>query len=174
MRYGELSWTERPDVPVDDTSKERIEYYYAAVTLHTNAGFRRYENKEMLVGLGLGEGGRFSHETSANLASPDDPRLWSGYSVRELSEDPRLLGLLADQVGDGKPVPGLPTGLGRTDGDGGRPTWELGHVSVPPHPGIRTDPATEVARPCPGTSAAAGAARQAQRRVALLYVGRRV
>lgn len=126
VRYGELSWTERPDVPVDDASKERIAYYYAAITMHTNAGFHRYENKEMLVGLGLGEGGRFSHETSANLASPDDPRLWSGYSVRELSEDPRLLTLLADQVGDGEPVPGLPTGLGRTDGDGGRPTWELG------------------------------------------------
>ena len=129
VRYGELSWTERPDVPVDDASKERIAYYYAAITMHTNAGFHRYENKEMLVGLGLGEGGRFSHETSANLASPDDPRLWSGYSVRELSEDPRLLSLLADQVSDGRPVPGLPTGLGRTDGDGGRPTWELGFTT---------------------------------------------
>ncbi len=129
VRYGELEWIELEDRPLTVASNQRIQYYYAVVTLHTNAGVRRYENRELLLGSGIGEGGRFGHETSANLASPEDPRLWSGYSARELSEDPRLLRLLAEQIRDGEPVPDLPTGIGRTDGDGGLPTWQVGFTT---------------------------------------------
>lgn len=126
VSYGALRWAEQADVPVDDSGRQKIQYYYAVVTLHTNAGFHRYEGAELLQGLRPGQWGYFSHETSANLDSPEDPRLWSGYSGRELGEDPALLTLLARQVREGRPVPGLPAGLGRADGDGGAPSFALG------------------------------------------------
>lgn len=126
----DFHWTELPDRVLDGAETgQRIVHYYTVLTLHTNASTRSFEARELLVGLGLGERSYFAHETSANLGSPPDPRLWSGYSERELSEDPDLLTLIARQIGEGHAIEGLPTGIGQMDGDGGSPAFELGLIA---------------------------------------------
>lgn len=126
-KFGELKWVEVPDREISlgaDRAPIDIRHYYTIVTLHTNAGVRTFSAKE------LGRSGNkryFSHETSANLKPPADPRFWSSYSRRDHGADKYLLDLLQRQVVSSV-VPGLAT-VQTVDGDGGSTIYRVGLVA---------------------------------------------
>lgn len=126
-KFGELRWVELPDREIsigDDRQLVDIRHYYTIVTLHTNAGVRAMSAQD------IGRSGRkryFSHETSANLKPPQDPRFWSSYSRRDHSADSALLDLLGRQVASGS-VPGL-ADVQTVDGDGGSTIYRVGLVA---------------------------------------------
>jgi hypothetical protein len=98
-----------------------IRHFYSVITLHTNATQSNFSAKE------LGKGGTrtyFSHETSANLKQPFDPRLWASYSKREYSKDPVLMELIANTVEDRGTIPGL-ANVQTDDGDGGSVVYRV-------------------------------------------------
>ena len=141
-KFGELTWLELPDQELNlgtDETRIDIRHYYTVVTLHTNASIKAFSAKD------VGKSGKarfYSHETSANLKPPKDPRFWSSYSRREYSADKTLLELLHDQVSSSS-VPGL-AGIQTEDGDGGSTVYRVGFVaSARPWKVEMADPAEE-------------------------------
>ncbi|HEX5789115.1 MAG TPA: hypothetical protein VFY03_13110 [Woeseiaceae bacterium] len=126
-KFGELKWVELPDREINlgpGAEPVDIRHYYTIVTLHTNASVRTFSARD------LGRGGNrryFSHETSASLKPPPDPRFWSSYSRRDHGADPVLLDLLQRQVAASS-VPGLPD-IQVVDGDGGSAIYRVGLVA---------------------------------------------
>ncbi|MGH9866924.1 MAG: hypothetical protein ACREAA_02000 [Candidatus Polarisedimenticolia bacterium] len=125
VRFDGLEWMEAPDrtVSLPEAGKVFLRSYYTAITLHTAASMKSLAKDEL-------EGPQwkrtfFSHETSARLKHPADPRFWASYSRREYGADPKLLAMLQDQIERGETVQGL-TGLQRDDGDGGTPSYSVG------------------------------------------------
>lgn len=125
-KFGALRWVEMPDqeLRLGDERVIDVRHYYTIVTLHTNASVRAFSAKD--VGRG-GSKRYFSHETSANLKPPPDPRFWSSYSRRDHSADDSLLTLLREQNAAGS-VPGLAE-IQTVDGDGGSTVYRVGLVA---------------------------------------------
>lgn len=123
--FDELEFSQSADRSVDvggETGTVHLKHYYGAITLFTTARTRDFSAQD------LGKSGSrkyFSHETTADLNQADeDPRLWSSYSRREYSADPRLLRLIAKSQKRSGSVPGL--GFVQTaDGDGGGATYSV-------------------------------------------------
>ncbi len=126
-KFGALNWVELPDREINlgpAATAIDIRHYYTIVTLHTNAGVRTFSARD------VGRSGNkrwFSHETSASLKPPPDPRFWSSYSRRDHGADPYLLDLLQGQVAASS-VPGLPD-VQTVDGDGGSTIYRVGLVA---------------------------------------------
>ncbi len=98
-----------------------LKHYYSVITIHTNATQKNFSARD------LGRSGNrvfFSHETSANFNQKTDPRLWSSYSRREYSADPKMLALIQNSVSDSGTVPGL-VNIQQDDGDGGMVTYRV-------------------------------------------------
>lgn len=128
IRFDGIEWKEIPDrsVPFVDVGPVYLRHYYTAITLHTMASVKSFAKKEFRGGTPpLVKPTYFSHETSARLKHPPDPRLWASYSLREYGADRRLLAMLQDQVDREGTVPGL-AGVQRDDGDGGNPSYTVG------------------------------------------------
>ncbi|MEN0068013.1 MAG: hypothetical protein AAGA48_38140 [Myxococcota bacterium] len=130
VRFEDLEFVEHlPELyhrKANDGSELEVRYYYGAVTLSTSADVGRFETSETLSKR-RGEGPQYSHETSATLREPFDPRLWASYDIREFGADLDLLELLGKTVKKGQSVPGLPP-LATVDGDGGDATYHVGFV----------------------------------------------
>lgn len=126
-KFGALTWLELPDQELSlgpGETRIDIRHYYTVITLHTNASIKAFSAKD------VGKSGKarfYSHETSANLKPPKDPRFWSSYSRREYGADTALLKLLHDQVSSSS-VPGL-AGIQTEDGDGGSTVYRVGLVA---------------------------------------------
>ncbi|TKB83067.1 MAG: hypothetical protein E8D43_15670, partial [Nitrospira sp.] len=128
VRFEDLEWQEQPDQTITlgaDKCVVDIRYYYTVVTLFTNATKRSFDEKEVGAYNVFSSPTYFSHETSARLAHPDDPRFWASYSKREYSADPRMLRILQHHVKRFRTVPGLRT-IQQDDGDGGGATYRAG------------------------------------------------
>ncbi len=128
VRFGDMEWIERPPRELDlgkDADPVLLRQYYTVVTLYTAATIRTFDGKEV-------EGGSrgrtyFSHETSARLKHPRDPRFWASYSLREYGADRHLLEMLQQDQHDG-----TVHGLGRVqkdDGDGGVAVYSVGFLA---------------------------------------------
>jgi hypothetical protein len=135
VHFGGLEWIERPDreVTLSDSRKLFLRSYYTVVTLHTAASVRSFDPKEVGSEVSILlrpfiDPTYFSHETTARLRHPKDPRFWASYSRRELGADRRLLGMLQRQLDDGGRVPGI-AGFQRDDGDGGEATYSVGFLA---------------------------------------------
>lgn len=127
VRFDDLTWFEAPDreFPLKDVGTVLLRHYYTVVTLFTNASVKTFDEKELGRTSLFFPSRYFSHETTANLKPPEDPRFWASYSQREYSSDPRLLNLLAQHVGKHRSVPGL--GPVQVDsGDGGSVLYHVG------------------------------------------------
>lgn len=135
IRFDGLEWNEAPDraVQLGDVGPIYLRHYYTAITLHTVASVKSFSKDEILGGTPLLlRPTYFSHETSARLKDPGDPRLWASYSRREYGADRRLLAMLQKQIDSQGRIPGL-VGIQGNDGDGGSPTYAVGfYVAVQP------------------------------------------
>jgi hypothetical protein len=130
IRFDGFEWHEAPDrtVTLDGIGDVKLKPYYTAITLHTTASVRSFSKDEVGGASALS----FSHETSAPLKNPDDPRFWASYSRRDYGADPRLLAMLQRQIQSQGSVPGL-VGVQGIGGDGGTPTYTVGfYVAVRP------------------------------------------
>jgi len=126
VHFGELTWYEIKDreIPIQDKQLV-LRHYYTVVTLFTNASAKSFNQKEVGVTTLFTSPVFFSHETTARLKHPGDPRFWSSYSLRDYGADPWLLDLLKRQVQRDGSVPGLgPVQV--DDGDGGTVGYDVG------------------------------------------------
>ena len=132
VHFGDIEWYEQPDRTITLGAGQQtleVRHYYTVVTLFTNATVKSFDDKEVGANHWFLSPTYFSHETSARLKHPDDPRFWASYSLREYSADQRLLGILQRHVARVGTVPGLGI-VQRSNGDGGVSLYTAGFYAT--------------------------------------------